>query len=64
MNLTSQEIAIILEALSAKYGFGYSSVKEVGQLQAKLSIMAEVTAKREAEKDIQIKTLSTARVRD
>jgi hypothetical protein len=47
MNLTLSEIRIILEALSAKYGFGYSSVPGVGALQAKLSIMMEMAHKRE-----------------
>lgn len=39
--LTAHEISLILEALSAKYGHGYSDIKEVGQLQAKLSIMLQ-----------------------
>ena len=47
MNLSSKEIMLILESLSAKYGIGYSSIKEVGQLQAKLSIMLEIATNRE-----------------
>jgi hypothetical protein len=53
--LTTNEIALILDALAEKYGRGYSQVKEVGQLQAKLSIMSEVAQRREA---------SPSRVRD
>ena len=45
--LTADEIQLVLEALKDKYGPGYSGVKEVGQLQAKLSIMLE--AKRRVE---------------
>lgn len=49
MHLTSQEIGVILKALPEKYGFGYSDAEEygvkVGQLQAKLSVMAEVEVK-------------------
>jgi hypothetical protein len=44
MPLTHDEILLILDALSAKYGIGYSDVKAVGQLQAKLSIMLEMAA--------------------
>lgn len=53
--LTTEEIALILDTLAEKYGRGYSQVKEVGKLQAKLSIMAEVAQRREA---------SVPRVRD
>ena len=42
--LTYNELKLILEALSAKYGMGYSSEPAVGQLQAKLSIMLQVAA--------------------
>jgi hypothetical protein len=50
VNLTSEEISVILLALQDKYGFGYTSdAKEgnvkIGQLKAKLSVMAEVAAK-------------------
>lgn len=38
---SKEEIMLILEALAAKYGHGYSSVVEVGVLQAKLSILLE-----------------------
>jgi hypothetical protein len=48
MHLTSKEIGVILKSLQEKYGFGYSNAEEdgvkIGQLQAKLSIMAEVAA--------------------
>lgn len=47
MPLTTKELQLILEALQEKYGFGYSAIKEVGQLQAKLSIMLDVAHKRE-----------------
>ena len=50
MSLTVKEISIILDALAAKYGFGYSEVEHVGALQAKLSIMAEVAQKIAARK--------------
>ena len=46
--LTIEDIRLILDALEAKYGWGYSKVPEVGRLQAKLSIMAEVLSKRAA----------------
>jgi hypothetical protein len=42
MQLSAREIQIVLEALRTKYGPGYAADKEVGQLQAKLSIMLEV----------------------
>jgi len=46
--LTSEEIGLILNLLQEKFGHGYSSAEEgnvkIGQLQAKLSIMAEVAA--------------------
>lgn len=45
--LTSREIELLLGLLSEKYGFGYSCIKEIGVLQAKLSIMGEIVAKRE-----------------
>lgn len=41
MRLTEEEIRIILDLLKEKYGPGYSSNKEIGKLQAKLSIMLE-----------------------
>ena len=47
MNLTADEIRLIFELIEEKYGFGYSDVPEVGQLQAKLSIMLEMVTKRE-----------------
>lgn len=40
--LTKDEILQILDALTDKYGMGYSSVEGVGALQAKLSVMLEV----------------------
>lgn len=43
MKLTREEIRIILDALQAKYGHGYSKEPGVGALQAKLSIMLETT---------------------
>ena len=46
--LTAAEIRLIFEALTAKYGFGYSTVPEVAKLQAKLSIMLEVASSRES----------------
>jgi hypothetical protein len=42
MALTKEQILLILDALTAKYGFGYSNVEGVGALQAKLSIMLQV----------------------
>ena len=47
MRLSSREITLILNALEHKYGSGYSNDKEVGQLQAKLSIMLEVALRME-----------------
>lgn len=47
MELTAKEIQLILGALREKYGFGYSKVEGVGQLQAKLSIMLEFKSKME-----------------
>jgi hypothetical protein len=48
MHLTSKEIGVILQSLQEKYGFGYSNAEEngvkIGQLQAKLSVMAEFAA--------------------
>lgn len=41
MNLTSEEIRIILEAISPKGG-GYSLDPKIMKLQAKLSLMLEV----------------------
>jgi hypothetical protein len=46
INLTIEDIRIIFNALESKYGIGYSKVKEVAQLQAKLSIMLEVLSKK------------------
>lgn len=40
--LTSREIDILFKALQQVYGFGYSKDLEVGRLQAKLSVMAQV----------------------
>ena len=48
MNLTAKEIALIFDALTAKYGRGYSDVPGVAALQAKLSILAEVLRRRES----------------
>lgn len=47
MQWTISEIALILNALTHKYGFGYSDIPEVGQLQAKLSIMGEMASQRD-----------------
>ena len=41
MFLNKEEIELILELLSEKYGFGYSEDPIVARLQAKLSIMGE-----------------------
>lgn len=46
--LTVEEIQRLLELISEKYGFGYSNEPGVGALQAKLSIMQEMAAKRES----------------
>ena len=46
--LTSKEIRLILEALCEKYGPGYSDEPGVGALQAKFSIMLEMTVNQEA----------------
>ena len=51
MLLTFKEIMLILEVLEAKYGIGYAEDKEVGKLQAKLSILLEVASKREDKAD-------------
>lgn len=48
MNLTADEVQIILEALRNQYGPGYAP-GNVGKLQAKLSVMLE--AKRRIEKE-------------
>jgi len=52
--LSSKEIQFILSLISEKYGFGYSNAEErdvkVGQLQAKLSIMLEMTIIKTQEK--------------
>ncbi len=45
--LTSTEIRMILQLLAEEYGPGYSSVEEIGQLQAKLSILLELALERE-----------------
>lgn len=50
MNLTMNEITIILAALREKYGPGYADKKEIAHLQAKLSIMHEVE-RRKKERD-------------
>ncbi len=49
MTLTYEELLLLLDALTAKYGTGYSFVPEIGRLQAKLSIMLEVAQRRAAE---------------
>jgi hypothetical protein len=49
MLLTTKDIHIILDALAKEYGPGYSRAEGVGSLQAKLSMMLEVAAKREKE---------------
>lgn len=48
MILSAREITLILQALQDKYGRGYSDDKEVGSLQAKLSIMGQMATEREA----------------
>ena len=47
MNLTYEEVQVILEALREKHGPGYSDDARVGPLQAKLSIMLEMKAPRD-----------------
>ena len=44
MMLTLQEIYLILDLLSEKYGRGYADKPEVAKLQAKLSMMGQVVA--------------------
>lgn len=48
MNLTVEEYQFLMELIERFYGRGYSDVKPVGHLQAKLSMMAEVAAKYES----------------
>jgi hypothetical protein len=52
MNLTADEILVILDALRHEYGFGYSEATKcgvsVGQLQSKLSVWLEVQSMRES----------------
>jgi len=43
MKLTHDEITIILNALQKEYGVGYSGAEGVAQLQAKLSLMLQVS---------------------
>jgi len=45
--LTVAEIQLILSALSAKYGSGYSDDPRVASLQVKLSVMLEMAARME-----------------
>ena len=45
--LTTKEIHLILDALREKHGPGYAP-GDVGRLQAKLSILLEIAAKRES----------------
>lgn len=45
--LTAAEIRLLLEALVAKYGPGYSTEPNVAALQAKLSVMLEAAQRRE-----------------
>jgi len=49
--LNAKEIYATLAVLEARYGFGYSNVEEygieIGKLQAKLSIMAQVASIKE-----------------
>lgn len=49
MRLTTAEIRTILASLRCEYGPGYSDMKEVSQLQAKLSMMLEVATKMEGD---------------
>lgn len=44
---TKRQCLLLLEALRAKYGPGYSSDEEVAELQMLLSIYLAVAAKRE-----------------
>jgi hypothetical protein len=46
--LSASDIRLILETLTEVYGRGYSSVPEVGRLQAKLSVMLEIVSRRDA----------------
>lgn len=41
LRITAKEYSFILDAISHKHGPGYSDDKEIGTLQAKLSIMAQ-----------------------
>lgn len=42
MPMTVEELNFLMNLIRKEFGFGYSDIKAVGQLQAKLSIMAEV----------------------
>jgi hypothetical protein len=46
--LSKADIYLILDALSDKYGKGYSDDPKVGKLQAKLSIMLQAAVDDEA----------------
>ena len=45
MLLTADEIRLILNLIADKYGSGYSEEPDIGKLQAKLSIMLEMSQK-------------------
>jgi hypothetical protein len=45
MILTSEEIQLILQLISEKYGDGYADDPKVARLQGKLSIMLEAKSK-------------------
>ena len=47
MNLTSEEIQLILETIRKAHGPGYSSDPKVSALQRKLSILLEMANRRE-----------------
>jgi len=53
MNLTKNEILMILELLSEKHGPGYAPGL-AGRLQAKLSIMLEVASRSETKYDLEV----------
>lgn len=54
MNLTKNEILLILKLIEEKHGFGYASDPLVGRLQAKLSIMLEVRYQMETQDDLEV----------
>ena len=49
--LTVEQVAFLLQLIEREYGRGYSHDPAVGQLQAKLSIMAEMASQRNRHSD-------------